>query len=116
MEFRNNKNIDKTLLSNGMVIDNWKSLCELMNWKYTHNGKSVIAQKKTLGTVCKWHKEKRSIIIDKVYNKELTRKEISQKKITVIEIHDDIHLDVLFNYLDEQDVNYKHTEKYCFSK
>lgn len=48
MEFRNNKNIDKTLLSNGMVIDNWKSLCELMNWKYTHNGKSVIAQKRLL--------------------------------------------------------------------
>lgn len=53
----------------GMIIKNYKSLCELLEIEAKKSGSnSYKAQFKELERYCKCHKEGRSIIIDEIYN------------------------------------------------
>lgn len=70
---RGNREIDKSLLHNGMVLKNWIQLCELQNWKFTKSPKSRKSQESSLYQVCRWHKEGHKIVIDEVFDDELMR-------------------------------------------
>ena len=47
----------------------YKELCEVLGWKIT-TGNSKMAQLKELDTLCKYHKQGHSIIIDEIYTKK----------------------------------------------
>lgn len=64
--------VDKSKLTNGMIIESHPALCKLMGWKvYKTTSASGKAQLKALTLSCKWHKEGRSYVIDEVYLEDL---------------------------------------------
>lgn len=85
--YRANTQIDKKLLYNGMEIKNWKSLCELQNWKCTKSTNSRATQEKTLNQVCKWHKKGHMIFIDSVFY-EIEEREDNRKDVELSELKD----------------------------
>jgi hypothetical protein len=52
-------------LTEGMVIKNYKRLCELLDWEVATSN-SKLAQFKELNRVCTYHKEGQKIIIDNI--------------------------------------------------
>ena len=49
--------VDKSKLTNGMIIDSHPALCKLMGWKvYKRTSTSGEAQLKALTLSCKWDK------------------------------------------------------------
>lgn len=55
-------------LTRGMIIKNYKELCEIMGWTVT-NGRTKKSQLEKLNNFCTYHKDGNKFIIDKVYNK-----------------------------------------------
>lgn len=70
-------------LKEGMVIKNYKELCELLEIKYTTGGAKQ-NQLIELKTWCKYHKEGKKFIIDEIYDKqifpEITMEDIFKSK------------------------------------
>lgn len=76
-----------------MEFNNYKSLCEHMEWKvYKSGSNSYKAQMKELDTLCKWHKEKRTFVIDEVYSKPLAKKDNRRKKSIYIDLLREVFL------------------------
>lgn len=71
MENQNKKEIHE-ILTVGMVIKNYKELCELIGWE-VRAGKSKKIQMSDLERFCKFHKEGNKIIIDEVYENKLEK-------------------------------------------
>lgn len=62
------------MLKSGMRFKNYKALCGFMGWKTT-GGNSKKARLKELDTICKWHNEGDSFVIDEVYEIVLPKKD-----------------------------------------
>lgn len=69
--------VDKSKLTNGMIIDSHPALCKLMGWKvYKRTSTSGEAQLKALTLSCKWDKKGRSkYVIHEVYPEELPKED-----------------------------------------
>ncbi len=81
------------MLSSERIFNNYKELCEYMEWKvYKSDSNSYKAQMKELDTLCKWHKEKRMFIIDEVYSKPLAKQDNRRKKSVYIDLIKEIFL------------------------
>ena len=62
------------VLKSGMRFKNYKDLCGFMGWKTT-GGNSKKARLKELDTICKWHTEGSTFVIDEVHKFILPKKD-----------------------------------------
>ena len=84
-------NADK--LTNGMVVKNYKELCEFMGWMVA-SGCSKKSQLKDLERYCKYHKEGQKIVIDEVFETPLPSNSQSGRPTSIIS--DSIQLSILY--------------------